>query len=640
MKIISLNNPLTPVSFANIQITGNFWFDRQIVNRKNTIPASYIQLINTGRIDALKLQWKPGMTNMPHVFWDSDTAKWLETAADDLIINPDPKLAKIVDEVAKLIVSSQQPNGYINSHFTVVEPDKIFTNLRDQHELYCAGHLMEAAVAHYQATNDPFLLNALTRYADYIASVFGTEPGKKRGYCGHPEIELALMKIYDTTKQRKYFDLAKYFVDERGQDPLFFIEEAKLRGEKISSDFMAEIKKMVYYQAELPIREQDEIQGHAVRACYLYAGVTDVARESKDETLFMASKRLWEDCTLKKMYITGGIGTSRHNEGFTTAYDLPNDTAYCETCAAIALVFWSQRMLQIDCDSRYADIIERAIYNAILSGVSLDGNRFFYENPLEANLEKKTVERHDWFGCSCCPNNLSRLISTIGGYLYSLDDHSIYIHQFIQSKGEINYEKQSIQIVQETNYPWDGKVKIILNPQQPVNFTLKIRIPGWCQSFKLNLNAKPIEQGDVPIEKGYLAIKSQWKQGDFIEMVFNMPVERMYAHPKIIFDSGKVALQRGPLIYCLEGADNEEGLGEYILPQSSHLTAHFDPSLLGGVMIVEGKAIKRDPRDWENVAYRTQADSYHDVKLTAIPYYSWANRGKHEMIVWIREKPL
>ncbi len=480
-----------PLPFTAVSIDDEFWAPRLRVNREHTIPTEYRQCRDTGRIDAFRLNWKPGSEPVPHIFWDSDVAKWIEAASYSLATHPDPELRALLDEVITLIASAQQPDGYLNTHFSVVEPEKRWTNLRDKHELYCAGHLIEAAVAHYQATGKRSLLEVLCRYADHIDRTFGPRPGQKRGYPGHEEIELALVKLFQATGERRYLELSKYFIDERGQQPHYYDLEAVARGDDPRS---YRFKTYAYLQAHVPVREQTEVVGHAVRAMYLYSAMTDLARETDDQSLLAACERLWQNLCLQNMYITGGIGPEAANEGFTSNYDLPNETAYAETCAAIGLVFWSQRLLQLACDSRYADVLERALYNGVLSGVSLDGEKFFYENPLAS---QGGHHRQAWFDCACCPPNLARLFASLGQYIYAQHDHEMVVHLYIQGSASFQIAGQNVRLRQQTRYPWEGSVLLHLDMEQPTSFALRLRIPGWCHSAKLSVNGEPIEL-DLP----------------------------------------------------------------------------------------------------------------------------------------------
>jgi DUF1680 family protein len=633
----------TPIPFPSVTINDDFWSPRQRTNRKCTLPIEYQQCKDTGRIDAFRLNWKVGQPNPPHIFWDSDVAKWIEAAAYSLATHPDPALDTLLDEVITLITAAQQPDGYLNVHFTVVEPEKRWSNLRDWHELYCAGHLIEAAVAHYQATGKRSLLDVLCRYADYITSVFGTGAGQKRGYCGHEEIELALVKLGRVTGNAKYFDQARYFVDERGRQPYYYDQEALARGDDpdkfwAARGLPAELRYS-YLQAHLPVREQREVTGHAVRAMYLYCAMTDLAGETGDENLLTALHTLWEDVCTRKLYLTGGIGPSAHNEGFTNPYDLPNETAYAETCAAIGLVFWNHRMLQLDCDRRYADVMERALYNGVISGVSLDGMKFFYENPL-ASLGNH--HRQAWFDCACCPPNLARIIASLGEYIYSQSDTDLAVHLYVQGSATTRLGDQAITIHQETRYPWDGEVNITLEMDTPANFGVKLRLPGWCRSTHLSVNGSSIslQAGETThnSQGGYLRLVRTWKTGDNIRFVMDMPVERVYAHPDVRQDSGMVALQRGPLVYCLEQVDNPIPLQHISLPQDAELTAQFDPDLLGGMVSIHGPALAVDTLDWEGTLYSTAPASLIPCTLTAIPYFAWDNRQPGAMRVWLNEK--
>ena len=620
-----------PAELTNVAIEDGFWAPRIKVNREKTIPHEYEQCKKTGRILGFKPDWTPESRDQArHVFNDSDVAKWVEAAAYSTATHPDPATGAMLAEVAGLIASAQQPDGYINTYFSFVEPDKRWSNLRDQHELYCAGHLMEAAVAHYQATGNRTLLDALCRYADYISTVFGTEPGKKRGYCGHEEIELALVKLYRATGSERYLRLSKYFVDERGRQPHYYDIEARERGEK-PDDYWAGAYD--YSQSHLPVREQTQVVGHAVRAMYLYTAMTDLAGEYGDETLLAAVKRLWEDLCLRKLYVTGGIGPSGHNEGFTTAYDLPNESAYAETCAAIGLVLWNHRLLQLECDSRYADVMERALYNGVLSGVSLDGTKFFYGNPLESRGQH---QRSDWFGCACCPPNIARLLASLGLYIYAESEKDAVIHLYIGGTGKLNVGGQTVTLKQDTDYPWDGKVSVTVEPEKPAEFGLRLRIPGWCRQADLRVNGEPVDIAGK-MERGYVRLEREWKRGDKVELLLPMPVERVRANPDVRQDAGRVALQRGPVVFCLEQPDNDVSVHRVLLPKDAKLAAHYDKDLLGGVTVITGSSVAVDDAGWQGVLYGTREPRTKPCKIMAIPYYAWANRGPAQMAVWIRE---
>lgn len=621
----SARRKLTPVNLARVNVEDSFWTPRMQVNREQTILHEYKECKDTGRIDAFLLNWRPGMEPKPHYFWDSDVAKWVEAASYSLAAYPDPELDALLDEVIGKIAGAQQEDGYLNVYFTVVEPEKRWLNLAEWHELYCAGHLMEAAVAHFEGTGKRSLLDVMCRYADYIDSVFG--PGKRDGCPGHEEIELALVKLYHATGEERYLKLSKFFLDQRGQKPSYFKRELnKLdpgRGDRFNPE---------YCQDHLPVREQSEVVGHAVRAMYLYCGMADVANETGDEGLLDACERLWDNVCRKRMYVTGGIGPSRHNEGFTGDYDLPNESAYAETCAAIGLVFWNHRMLQFQGEARFADAMERALYNGTISGVSLDGRRFFYVNPLES---RGNHHRQDWFGCACCPPNIARLVASIGGYIYSEAAEDAYIHLYVQGSGTLQVGGQQVVLRQETDYPWDGNVHISVKPESPSVFGINLRIPGWSSGATLTVNGEAVDAA-AAMTLGYARVERRWKAGDEIDLSIPMPVERIEAHPAVRQNTGYVALQRGPVVYCLEQVDNHVPLHRIVLPSDADLKPHFEKDLLGGVTVIKGQAMAVDDSDWAGVIYRSEPARLKPFEITAIPYYAWDHREPGEMRVWIR----
>ncbi len=635
------HNPLCklqPVPLQRARVTGGFWGRRMEVNRTATIPAGHEQLKKTGRIAAFKLDWLPGVPNKPHIFWDSDVAKWLEAAAYSLAAHAEAGLRRRVDHLAGLIAGAQQPDGYLNTYFTAVEPEKRWANLRDAHELYCAGHVIEACVAHYAATGKRGLLDVACRYADYIESVFGRGKGKRRGYPGHEEIELALVKLCRAAGEERYLRLSEYFVNERGRRPHYFDREAKARGEDPRSYWA---RAYDYCQAHLPVRKQKTAEGHAVRAMYLYCAMADVAAETDDRTLLAACKRLWRNVTGRRMYVTGGVGSSAQGERFTCDYDLPNEAAYAETCAAIGLVFWAHRMLQLTADGRYADVMERALFNGVLSGVSLDGTHFFYTNPLALHPQSAAFEqRHaltqrvEWFGCACCPPNIARLIASFPHYVYSEGRNALYVHLFAEGTAEARVDGQSVTIRQETDYPWRGKVRIHVSPEQAGTFTLALRIPGWCRGARVRVNGSAVAPQRL-IANGYAKIRRRWQRGDTVELDLPMPVERVHAHPRVRSCAGRVALQRGPIVYCLEEADNGPDLNDVVLPPDAPLRAAHEPTLLGGVTVVRGGA--RRSRRRGGPLYSAEGAGTEPASVTAVPYYAWANRKPGEMLVWVRE---
>lgn len=638
-----------PLYIDHVQITDGLWQDRQTVNRIRTIPAIYDRLEKTGRIAAWDMdpnREKPRKRSVIHMFFDSDTGKWLEAVGHSLHTHPDPELEKLADNLIARMAKAQKPDGYLNTYFGNLEPENRWRNLRDWHEMYNAGHLIEGAVAYYKATGKSTALDVLRRFADHIDAHFGREEGKRRGYDGHPEIEMALVSLYRATGDKKYLNLSKYFIDERGQEPHYFDIEARERGEH-PDDFWA--KNYRYCQAHAPIREQTEATGHSVRACYLYAGIADVALETQDETLLDISRKLWDDLTTRQMYITGGLGPAQSNEGFTFAYDLPNETAYAETCASIALAFWAHRMFHLDPHGRYIDVMERALYNNILSGVSYAGDHFFYANPLSSYphvnphdpwsgiTKGDHYRREEWFFCPCCPPNLARIVASIGGYFYSITADRLYVHLYNSNTAHFELGGKAVQLEQQTNYPWDNSVQFRVKTDTPAQFELALRIPGWCRGFTLDINGQV--QAVTP-ENGYAVLNREWQNGDCITLTFEMPVERIAPHPDIRHNAGQIALQRGPIIYCLEEADNGARLANVVIPADSQMRVVYDKNLFGGVSVLIGTAVRVEPSSWQGELYQPQSlvtYSRSSFQFKAIPYFLWANREPGEMRVWIRE---
>lgn len=632
----SAKRQLTPVPFANVTLDDPFWAPRQTINRTVSIPHMFQMLEDTGRNAAFDLNFTRKVPSpIVEIFGDSDPAKWIEAASYALVNQHDPELAALVDGLADRIIKAQQPDGYLNTHFTVVQPEMRWKNLRDWHEMYCAGHLMEGAVAHYQATGNRKLLDALCRYADHIDARFGPEPHKKHGYPGHPEIELALVRLYHATGEERYLNLAKYFVDERGKpNPHYYDVEAIARGDDPKA-FWA--KNYEYCQAHVPIREQTKVVGHAVRAMYLMSGVADLAHEFGDETLLETCERLWANLVYQRLYLTGGLGPSHRNEGFTTDYDLPDETAYAETCAAIALVMWNKRLLQFAGDGKYTDIIEQTLYNGFISGVSLDGKHFFYDNPLASAGDH---HRTPWFICPCCPPNLSRTLASIGNYFYSTGDHALWVHLYGQNTATVTINGENVQVRQTTQYPWDGKITFDLTLAQARPFTLHLRIPGWCEQWSIQVNGAPLKF-DMPPINGYVMITRTWRPGDKVELNLAMPVQTVWAHPAVRQMQGRIALQRGPIVYCMEGVDNGNiGLDRITLAPNKvdQFTVEYQPDLLGGVAVLRGTGTVIKETGWSsNTLYRrNQPSETETVSVTAIPYCTWDNRAAGEMRVWFR----
>lgn len=563
------------------------------------------------------------------VFQDSDLAKWIEAASYSLIEFPNPELEKCIDETISLIANAQQEDGYLNTYFTIKEPGKRYSNLRDCHELYCAGHMMEAAVSYYEVTGKRSLLNIMLKMAFQIMSVLGPGDEKLHGYPGHEEIELALVKMYRVTGDRSLLDLATYFINERGKDPCFFKKE-KGWNDKTNLE---------YYQAHLPVREQRTIEGHSVRALYLLSGMADIALETEDSSLFDACESLFENLRQKRMYITGGVGSTHHGEAFSFDYDLPNDTAYAETCASIALVFFCQRMLQLNPSSKYADVMERALYNTCIAGKSLDGRTFFYVNPLEVQPEscykdpgKKHIlpVRPKWFGCACCPPNLARLMTSLGEYIYSSDQNNIFVHLYIASSATFALECGNVTIQLSTSYPSNGTISFTVSKGE---YSLHLRLPEWCKHCTLKLNGL---EYDAPLQNGYLVISRFFNQDDLISFEMEMPIRRVYANPHVIANIGKVAFMRGPIVYCAEEVDNGKHLQNLFVPRDATPLQGDPIELLDGIPAIKIKAYKQVLD--EGALYRDEpATSLTSVLLTLIPYFAWANRGENEMTVWLHE---
>ncbi len=618
---------LRPVDFTEVQLEDPFWRPRRETNRKVTIPVQYEYLVKTGRIAGLDRNYKPGDPAARHVFWDSDIAKWMEAAAYTLSTDPDPHLEALVDQVVHKLVALQEPDGYLNSWFTLVEPEKRWTNLRDKHELYCFGHLAEAAVAYHKATGKRLLLDTLAKYADHIGSVFGPEESKLKGYPGHEEAELALVKLCKATGNREYLKLAKVFIDRRGTRPHYYDIEAEKRG-GVPGQFNYE-----YCQAHRPVREQTKVTGHSVRAMYLYCGMTDVALETGDRGLVETCERLWEDLCRGHMYITGGIGQTPSHEGFTFHYDFPQETAYCETCASVGLVFWAHRLLQLKKDSRFGDVMERALYNGTVSGYSLAGNKFFYENPM-ASLGNH--HRQDWFTCSCCPPNISRMIAGVGQYVYSESDSEAWVHLYVQGSGNLRVGGREVRLEQKTRYPWDGAVDLTVQVDRPHRFTLALRIPGWCARAGLKVNGENIDLGEV-VHRGYARVRKEWAPGDRVSLILDMPVNRVWAHPSARQMNGKVALQRGPIVYCLEETDNPIApLSRICLPQEPQFETRHLPDFLGGVTLIECRGIAIEDADPGEALYARKQPEVKPFPIRAVPYCVWDNRSPGQMLVWIR----
>lgn len=601
------------VSFSKTKVLGGFWKQKQDMARKTTIYAVYDRFVETGRFDAFQFNWKEGMPHKPDIFWDSDVAKWVEAAAYLTGQKREAKLERIVDGLVELIAKNQDEHGYFNVYFTVVEPEKRFAD-RKCHELYCAGHLMEAAVAYYEATGKRKFLDCMCRYADYIEKRFKIDQDTAFSSPGHEEIELALVRLYECTGEKRYLDLAEFFVlirgteDDKGKDTL---------------------DGGLYSQAHKPAVEQTEAEGHAVRAVYFYSAMADIAYHTGNETLRDACKKLFADIITKKMYITGGIGSSSRGEAFTLPYDLNNELAYAETCAAIGLAFFANRMLKLENDSVYADIIEKILYNGFLSAISLDGKAFFYENPLEIvpmmgkrdracnwipGIHWPQTQRSEVFECSCCPPNISRFIPAVANFLYTDDGNTLFVHQFMQAETKISRGEKTLTVTQKTAYPQNGKVRITVTGGDTA---IAVRIPGWFDCY----TGKTV--------KGYAYFDV--KDGQTLEFDFKMTVKLMEARPEAVFDCNRYAVQRGPVIYCMESVDNGTNIRDIRLDGHARFTYGKHPEL--GVPQLTVKAWRRMPVV-DGPLYAARHESLVRTEAVLIPYYAFANRGEAEMQVW------
>lgn len=620
-----------------VTIDDHFWAPRRQLVRTRTLRQQEQQMRRPGQqFDALKLGWRPGDPDEPHIFWESDVAKWIEAASYCLAVTDDPDLDRSVDEAIELLAGAQQEDGYLNVYFTVVRPGERFTDLRDAHELYCAGHLIEAGVAHFEATGKTKLLGIVCRYADLIDAVFSPEGPCAGGYDGHQEIELALVKLYRATGERRYLELSRRFVDWRGQQPFYYELEEKRRGTPgyFGGVFPhrpgQEQRFREYNQSHRPVVDQAEAVGHAVRAMYMYSAVTDLADEYDDPSLLHAVERLWSDVTGKKMYITGGIGSDPSIEGFGPAYDLPDAHGYAETCAAIGLVLWAQRMNNLTGHAHFVDTLERALYNGVLSGASADGTHYFYGNPLAS---AGTVARQEWFGVACCPPNLARLLSDLGRYIYAQGSNEAVVNLFVAGSARFDLEAGPVTVRQETRYPQDGNVRItVVSSPDDAEFTLAVRIPGWSPDPAVRLNADVVR---TTRRDGYLILSRNWRSGDTVELDLDFATRRTWAHPAAASAAGKVALERGPIVYCLEGIDHDHAVHNLSLDRSASIEARPDERT--GVTTLHAE-VEADTDSSAQKLYDSRPSGRQATSVTAIPYFSWANRGLSDMTVWIRER--
>jgi DUF1680 family protein len=638
------NYKITAVPFTQVKLDDHFWLPRIETNRTVTIPASFERCENTGRVKNFTMAAEhKGKFCTTFPFDDTDIYKTIEGASFSLAVHPDAKLTAYIDSLVTIIGNAQEPDGYLYTARTI-DPahPHVWAGLERwskerelSHELYNSGHLYEAAAAHYMATKKTNLLNIALKNADLVCSVFG--PGKRSVAPGHEIVEMGLVKLYNITNKPEYLQTAKFFVLARG----------KYDGYK--KDSKNPWENGSYWQDDKPVYQQEEITGHAVRAGYLYSGVADVAALTGDDSLIAAVDKLWDNTVGKKFYVQGGIGAIHDGERFGENYELPNATAYNETCAAIANVYWNQRMFQLHGDTKYIDVLEKSLYNGLISGIGLDGKSFFYTNAMQVTnyYKPKGLEatRSGWFECSCCPTNLTRLIPSVPGYMYAQQQDKLFVNLFINSEATVAVNEKPVQIIQQNNYPWDGDLSFTINPKTATDFTIMMRIPGWAQDQAVPSTLYAFEQPsnnkvvikingvstDYTMQNGYAVLTRKWKKNDKIGMALPMDVRRVTANEKVKDDIGKVALQRGPLMYCAEWPDNNGLVSNYILPDNAQFTTEFKPGLLNGVMTLKTQVPKIKVSGPENVS--TTVESF-----TAIPYYAWANRGEGEMMLWFPRK--
>jgi DUF1680 family protein len=628
--------PITPVPFTQARVNDNFWAPRMETNRVVTIPFAFKKCEETGRIDNfLKAAGQKTGAFEGRRYNDSDVFKIIEGASYSLTLKEDPKLMAYLDNLVAKIASAQEDDGYLYTSRTIDPKHPVpgaghnrWSNLGVSHELYNVGHLYEAAVAHFLATGKRTLLEVALKNANLICEVFG--PGKRTGAPGHQEIEIGLTKLYRITGEKKYLHLAKFFLDQRGHLHKFKVYPK-------SSPF-AVYNDPVYLQYHKPVIDQDEAVGHAVRAGYMYSGMADVAALTGDTNYIRAIDRIWENVVSKKMYLSGGIGSRHEGEAFGNNYELPNSTAYNETCAAIANIMWNHRLFLLHGDSKYIDVMERVLYNGFIVGVSLSGDCFFYPNPLQSDgkysFNQGSTTRKPWFDCACCPANIARFLPSFPGYIYAFQDQSVYINLFVSSSSQLKLDKGVVNLRQRTNYPWQGEVKINVSPTDIKNLTIHLRIPGWArnrpipsdlyryidgrkENLKLEVNGKPYP---IKMVRGYAKIKRVWEKGDLITLVLPLPVRRVLAHPKVKENWGKVALERGPLVYCFEAVDNGGKVLNRILPDHAIIKHEYRGDLLKGIEVLRinlGKSVQ---------------------ELLAVPYFIWSHRGSGEMAVWLNRK--
>lgn len=649
---------IKPLELNHIAITGSFWQHYMTLIRTKVIPYQWAALnnqladtepsscIQNFQVAAKKIEGK----HEGCVFQDSDIMKWLEAVSFSLVWHPDKVLEALADSAIDIICDTQQPDGYLNTYYIINGLDKRFTNLRDHHELYCLGHMLEAAIAYAKATQKTKLLEAAIQYVELVLRTFGTQAHQIPGYPGHEILELALTMLYEYTNNSRYLELAEYFIFERGKTPLFFEEETK---KYHNANYWADTyMKLQYYQAGKPILEQAVAEGHAVRAVYLYAGMAALSYHTGNSFLLEQCKCLFNNIANKQMYITGGIGASSHGESFTFDYDLPNDTIYSETCAAIGLIFFAKQLLRNEINGQYADVMERALYNTVISGMGLDGQSFFYVNPLEVTPESSLkdigkqhvkVSRQRWFGCACCPPNIARLISSLGTYAYAISHDTIFFHLYIDSRLEAPLSSGILPLQVTTKYPWGEIIQITCENDTPLTATLVLRIPSWCTNFTLKLNNDLLTPSP---QNGYIYLTHTWQPGDTIMLTLSMPVQLSSSHFAIRENIGKVCISRGPIVYCLEEVDNGKNLHRLYLSQDTSFNLTSLTAPLEHVVAIEAMGSYLDTDSLPNYSPSSVNDTlplystyvppiYTPRKLTFIPYFTWANRTPGEMLVWV-----
>ena len=619
--------PITPVPFTSVKVTDNFWGQRLRASREVTIPLAFSKCEETGRYENFVKAAHPSSENKVegYSFDDTDVYKTIEGASYSMQTYPDKRLDRYIDSVLTIVASAQEADGYLYTARTMnpQHPHEWAGSSRWEkvedlsHEFYNLGHMVEGAVAHYQATGKRSFLDIAIRYADCVEKAIGDKPGQLVRVPGHQIAEMALCKLYLATGRKKYLDLAKFFLDKRGYTE----------------------RRDAYSQAHKPVLEQDEAVGHAVRAAYMYSGMADVAALTGDTGYIHAIDRIWDNVVTKKLYITGGIGATNNGEAFGENYELPNMSAYCETCAAIGNVYWNYRLFLLHGESKYYDVLERTLYNGLISGVSLDGGGFFYPNPLESVGQH---QRRPWFGCACCPSNICRFIPSLPGYVYAVHDKDVYVNLFMSNTSELNVDGKHLKLAQTTGYPWNGDIRLEVTPKGKQDFTLKIRVPGWVKGevapsnlyafsdrkqlgYSVKVNGEPVESD---LDKGYFSVSRQWKKGDVVEVHFDMEPRTVKANTKVVADRGRVAVERGPVVYCAEWPDNDFSVLSVLMNQKPEFTVEHKPDLLYGIDEIKttAQALSYD----ENGRLAAK-----DVTLTLIPYYAWAHRGAGEMAVWL-----